>query len=161
MPSRVRLFLVFSLLLMLALGCKKSTRTAQVHGKVTYKGKTVAAGTVTFESKDGGMYLAPIDTDGTYSARDIPPGEMFVTIETESANKKRQRTMADYRRGQWGGGAGGKGKKQEMTSPRPQDAPQTAEGAYVPINLKYSRKETSGLTLTLTAGDQEKDFHLE
>lgn len=163
MATKGRLFLVLPFLLLLALGCKKGGASARVHGKVTYKGTPVTAGTVTFQPKEGGgLYPVPIQADGTYAARDLPYGEMVVTIETESANPKPKPTMMDYRKDRMGKVRGGNDTKKpvQMTSPTPKDAPKAEQGKYVRIPVKYGSKDQSGLAVNLTSGNQEENFNL-
>lgn len=146
-----RLPLVLPLLcLVVALGCYKNPAApATLAGKITYKGAPVTAGMVTFFPKNGGVYTAVIDPNGSYAVSEIPTGEMVVTIETESANPNRK--VPTY-----GGKAGGEGM-----SPVPQgQGSGTAGGAYVKIPAKYADKDKSGLTVTVTPGKQTKDFEL-
>jgi len=102
---------------------------------------------VTFHSEAGGIYTCPIKPDGTYSTSQVTPGEMVVTIETESANKNRKTPK-------YGGGKVG------MSSPMPEDRPQPG-GEYRKIPAKYADKKKSGLKVTLTTGPQKHDFDLK
>ena len=84
---------------MVLTGCKPSNPNApaKVTGKVTYNGSAVTGGSVSFHYKDGGKVSAPIGSDGTYSAIDIPTGDAMVTVETESINPENKKT--EYRSG--------------------------------------------------------------
>jgi hypothetical protein len=65
-------------LLALVAGCGSSQATVQ--GKVTSKGQTVHAGTVSFH--DGATRRdAAITQDGTFTMVDVAPGEYKVTVE--------------------------------------------------------------------------------
>jgi hypothetical protein len=82
-------------ILVLALGCTTTTTPCQVSGKVSYKDQPVTAGNISFHAQQadgtpGPQHTFPINPDGTYSGYDLPPGDMKVTIETESANKDRK-----------------------------------------------------------------------
>jgi len=148
MTTKGRLFLVLSLFLGFVLGCGSNrTKPADVSGTVKYKDDLVTAGTVTFHS-EGGIFTGPIKSDGTYSISQVPPGEMVVTIETETANKNRK--LPKY-----GGGKPG------MSSPMPEDRPQPEAGAYRKIPAKYANKNKSGLKVTVTTGPQKHDFDLK
>ncbi len=91
------------LFVVLALGCSHSKMPSSVHGKVTYKGQPVTAGTITFHrvgQDQSGVYAYPLLADGTYSGAGMPLEEMVVTIDTESANPKRKKPV--YGRGKKG-----------------------------------------------------------
>jgi hypothetical protein len=148
MRTHVRPLLLLPLVLVLACGC--GGRAAKLSGHVTYKGQPVGGGSVSFYPKTGGGYSAIIAPDGTYTTTDLPPGEMAVAIETESAKGKEITEQT-----------GGGGHKAPM-SPRPgagEGAPRG--GQYVKIPDKYKNQETSGLSVTLTSGPQTKDFPLD
>jgi len=148
MNTKGRLLLVLPLSLVFVLGCGKTkTKHADVSGTVTYKDQPVTAGTVTFHT-EGGIFPCPIKADGTYSVSQLPPGDMVVTIETESANKNKKTPK-------YGGGRPG------MVSPMPEDRPQPEVGAYRKIPARYADKKKSGLNVTVTDGPQKHDFDLK
>jgi hypothetical protein len=96
------------LCLVILLGCgKKSLTPASVSGTVSYKGKPVKAGQISFYPKEGGLYPTSLKDDGTYSIIGVPSGEMTVAIETESANPNKP----TYGRGQGGKGGGAVGPR--------------------------------------------------
>jgi hypothetical protein len=159
------LFLVCGLLLV---GCKKTNpyAPARLSGKVTYGGALVTAGTIVFHTSDGGSIPAMIGSDGSYGA-ELPVGEVVVTIETESVNPNRKVPVYDAKSAGSGGfgklygkpsGGSGPGRKKSEDS-TPQGATTNSE-LYVKIPARYADKAKSGLTLTLTAGNQKKDFEL-
>src|SRR5262249_32043932 len=154
-PWRLHMILKYPLVplfLVLVLGCSKAenkTANASVSGEVTFKGKLVKGGTVTFHPVSGPSATAFIQADGTYSVTDVIPGEMVATIETESAAGKRGKAV------QYGEA---EGKKYEM-SPRPDYAKgKTATFEYTKIPEKYANKNRSGLAATLTSGRNTKNF---
>jgi hypothetical protein len=171
---RVRLFLMLPLLAVLSVGCSgKGNVPASVSGTVKYKGELVTAGTVNFISQgEGGgtSYPASIGPDGTYSAIDVPEGEMTVTVETQSADPNMANAMSRY--GQGGRGQGGKGgegagatgdpekQKGGSVSPKGKDY-QAPSGAYVKIPLKYSVPTTTDLKTTLKKGKNEYNIELK
>jgi hypothetical protein len=158
-----RLILILPLLVALAAGCGKGNPNApaSISGKVTYKSKPVTGGMITFHTNDAGINQVPIMPDGTYSYEGLPVGELKVSIDTEALNP-------DRKKGQQYGGAQGK----NMMSPGPEGvgkAPAgppgmtegTLQGEYVKIPPKYRDKATSGLTVTLSKGQNtNKDFEL-
>jgi hypothetical protein len=61
------------------LGC--GTKTASVSGKVTYQGKTLTSGTVTFYSQDAKLQgSGNIGSDGTYTVTRAPVGKVKATV---------------------------------------------------------------------------------
>jgi hypothetical protein len=163
MSVRLRLSMVFLLLMSFAVGCGTNTNTpASISGKVTYKGQVVTAGTITFQMNEGGAYTRAIPAGGTYSIPDLPAGEAVVVIETESANPAKKKE--EYK--------GGSGKfktagppsgKAPQASPPPDGvaAGGSSGGAYVPIPEKYASPKTSPLRVTIQAGSQTRNFELE
>jgi hypothetical protein len=148
-------------------GCEKDDGlNCKVRGKVTYKDSPVGGGTITFHAADGTQAISEIGSDGTYEFPKLPEGTMTVTIETESINPNKE--TPEYK----GGSGGGAASKYGMKSPKPSvkkgasysPAPEGAGGGqnknYVKIPAKYADKQKSGLTITVTKGDQEKDFPL-
>jgi hypothetical protein len=154
-----RLFLLSPLLLVLVFGCKASSTPARVAGKFTYKGNPVPAGSVTFHMPEGGIFSYPLNSDGTFSGSDLPAGEMVVTVETESANPKGRSVQYKGRgQGKEGGDPSVYMKKMKEMGKVPEGAANAGE--YVKIPLKYARKETSPLKVTLTRGKNDCNFEL-
>jgi hypothetical protein len=157
--SAARLFSLLSLLLSLAFlfGCGSSKKESIVRGKVTYKGNPVTAGTVTFnrtgENKAGVSF--PLRSDGTYEGGGVPPEEMVITIETESANPNRAKASGQQEKY--------RGQYEEMMKKKGPGGPPAPEfsGTYVPIPKKYGDVATSPFKCTLTKGKNELDFDLK
>jgi hypothetical protein len=61
---------------------KKVGKTGDVEGKVTFNGKPLPFGTITFHSARMGMATS-IQKDGTYRFADLPIGEYRITVEDE------------------------------------------------------------------------------
>ena len=157
MTTKGRFVLLLPLFLLCAVGCSKGKSTpASVSGKVTLKDQPVTGGTVTFHfENDGtlaGTYRAEIGTDGTYGLTSLPAGEAKVSIETESINTAGRPKPEEY----------GKRRGRVMkSSPAPSGVEVgKAQTKYMPIPRKYADPKTSGLTVTLTKGKQEKNFPL-
>lgn len=146
-----RLLFLFPLMLVLTLGCKPKNPNApaRVSGMITYKGKPLPGGTITFYTDGAGIYPLPIDPDGTYEGTGLPVGDLAVTIDTESA--KAYGSAAAY----------GDGRGHQMQfSPAPGGHEQTPRPQYVPIPKKYANLKTSGLSMTLQPGRNTKNFDL-
>jgi len=64
------------------IGCSSGPATGEVQGKVTFKGKPVTEGTVTFlNSKEGGAGEGKLDTDGNYTIQGkLVVGEYVIVI---------------------------------------------------------------------------------
>jgi hypothetical protein len=71
----------------LADGKPAETKTGSISGKVTFLGKPLPAGTVTFHPAEGKPVSVQIQEDGTYAVKDMPAGASKVTVETESVKK--------------------------------------------------------------------------
>jgi hypothetical protein len=164
MTYRVRFSLLLPLLLVVAAGCNTSNTPARVSGKITYKGNPVTAGTITFyrQGDTHGIFYYTIMEDGTYSGADLPAETLDVTIETESANPK-SHPQTQYGAKQGAGGKAGADPNEYMKKMQERGAipgGPANKGPYVQIPLKYNDKAKSGLTVTLGAGRNEKNFEL-
>lgn len=126
---------------------------------LTYNGKPIKGAMMQFHSPTGTAYEATVSSDGTFQAVDIAPGEMVVTVDTESLNPAKK------------GGASRDPKaeqrmKMEASNSRRGDAPSSAASEpppstyYVKIPAKYSKAKTSPLVITLKPGRQVKDIEL-
>lgn len=63
-------------------GCDSGPTTGDVRGKVTFKGKPVTEGTVTFlNPTEGGAAEAAIQKDGSYAATRVVIGQYVVEIK--------------------------------------------------------------------------------
>jgi hypothetical protein len=146
------LFLLCLCFLVIALGCPTNSQApARVSGSVSYKGQAIKAGVMAFHTPDGTAYPAQISPDGTYTATDLPVGELVITVETESVNKA-------------GGAAQGAEAKRRQGTQQPPPAgvggaPPPAE-VYVKIPAKYSNPKTSPLSVTLAAGRKVHNVEL-
>jgi hypothetical protein len=129
--SKRRLFGSCWLLLVLAAGCGPSSGT--ISGKVTYKGKQLPCGTVTFLGPGERMASGLIATDGTYLIPKVPVGPVTVTVVTHPPIPV-------------------------GLSPIPMAPP---PGSYVAIPARYKSPERSGLNYTVTRGSQTYDIHLQ
>ena len=125
---------------LLGLGCsgQESEALSRVTGHVTLaNGKPLTGGRITFSNAAGKVSVGQIKADGTYEAVGVPHGECRVAIENL------------YLKG-W-------------SPPRGSEAmPNAAENAalkYIPINAKYAKPETSGLSTNVT--DDKHTFDVE
>lgn len=135
---RVRVSLIFGVLVSAAIGCGQSSTTvgpkqdASISGKVTYKGKPVTDAIISFESTDRGAYGTPFK-DGTYSVSKLASGEFTITVNPVAAPPKMEPT------------ADGK-------------IPEAAKRDDVP--QKYRSAATSGTKTTVKAGANKFDLDM-
>jgi hypothetical protein len=147
--------LLFSLAAFCLIGCSKpSPAPAKISGSLTYKGQPIKAGAMSFHTPDGVAYPAQISEDGTYSATDLPEGELVVTVSTEHLNPARK-----------AGGTASKDtdRRMKMMQSRTQEGPPAENKVepYVKLPEKYSNPKTSPLTVTLKSGRQVQDINLD
>jgi hypothetical protein len=137
---------------------------AKVSGRISYAGKPIKAGTMRFHTPNGTPYDAQISLDGTYTAVDIPEGDLVVTVETESINPNRDpsagaKKNADTERRMKSMGMS------RQSGPGANDAGGTrtasdASSNYMKIPEKYNSPFTSPLKVTLSRGRQTRDIDL-
>ena len=139
----------------------------QVLGMVTYKGKPLPAGFVTFHGK--GMkdtYQATID-DGKYVLKNARPGEFKVTIDTESLAAFAKQLQEQVARLEARAELLKAAKKEDAELPKQiaemKERAKTVEQArkkVVKVPQKYSAVDTSGLTFKVAAGENTFDIDL-
>lgn len=141
-------------------GC--GTKVGSVSGKVTYQGKALPSGTVTFLAPNNKVVSSPINSDGTYSAENVPVGKAKITVTTTA--------KPPAPKGKKGPGMmmmGEVGKEPPKMDPGKMDAPSGAKSAapdavpavYIPS--KYGSPETSNLTYEVKQGSNENDIKLD
>jgi hypothetical protein len=150
---------VVALGLVLIAGCG---RKATVEGKVSYQGKNLDSGEVTFFDAGGKLLgRSVIEKDGSYKLT-CPPGEAKIAVATAQGG------------GAMGGMGGRVGPPKDMGGP-PKDTkppagvdPRGLSGGYNPsggpavvVPPKYADPGTSGLSYTVTSGDQKHDISIE
>jgi hypothetical protein len=135
-------------LVVLIAGCdtgpKPNYQTAEVSGKVLFKGKGLTGGRINFISDVGGLSGgANIDEQGNYKVTDAPVGPVHITVDNRMLNKQR--------------GA----KSPHLNNP---NAPPPSEipGVYIVIPNKYYVAETTPETFKVEAGQaQTHDVRLD
>jgi hypothetical protein len=124
-----------------AAGCGASA--SSVSGKVTYKGQLVKGGTVTFFGADNWTSSCRIGEDGTYTILKVPPGQVKITVETQTAKPNPMASRMP---------------KPPKDTPMPEGSMYTTQGQAdrdVPIPEQYADKERSGLTYEEKKGDKQ------
>jgi len=132
-------------------GCGK--RTGVVTGKVTYQNQPLTSGAVIFHGTDGRVDSGAIDSEGRYTIPQAPIGPARVTVQVGQSGPVPRvsgpgRTAA----------AKHPGDAKAGTHPSKAGAPQ---GKPLVIPPKYQDPTQSGLTWTVTGGNQTYDIKLE
>ena len=124
--------------------------TAPVAGKVTYKGQPVTQGTVTFYPADGRSSIGKIKQDGTYTMTTFAAGdgallgEHRVTIKSTQVTAARQPASFE----------------EELALGDTGDADPPRATVIWLVPQKYSQRETTPQSATVTRGDNRIDFAL-
>ncbi len=187
---KVRLLGLLSAMLGLVLGCGSgSLYTANVEGKVVYKGAPVTGGTLKFVSADNGEILAGINPDGTYKVTNIVPATYTVYVDNELLNPKKKQPdynpgsitkaagggakgggggpMVGPTPGKGGGGLPGGGGTTIGATPKgvgaaaPPGVTPGQEGVFVEIPAKYHTTGKSDVTITVEKGNNTIDIQLK
>lgn len=118
---------------------KGAPTTATVRGQLRLEGEPVAFTRIELHTSRG-LFVATTDAGGIYEVRGVPAGEARVSVHTVE------------------------------TAPAPEEPAEIEEGveypevsrAAEPVKLPshYRNNQTSGLTVTLKAGEQWQNFHL-
>jgi len=138
-------------LVLLASGCGPDYKArGAVKGKVTTGKKALTTGTVIFVNKDGVSASAHIDPQGNYDMQDAPLGECTVTVIVDALPSD-----PSVRARLKGGGPKmpGELKNPEDTGPPPPPGGKIPK-EVVPIDGKYAKPDTSGLTTKVEKGEQ-------
>ncbi len=126
-----------------AAGCGGGPRPASVSGHVTYNGKSVTSGTVTFISADGhSSDPGAVQPDGSYSIAHAPTGAMKVIFDNPAPPRK----VA--------------ARGQGPNNPEADEEAKTA-ALYVATPPKYKDPAQSGLTCDLKSGKNTYDLDLK
>lgn len=118
--------------LFLAAGaCGCGAKTGTIKGKATVDGKPAIGAMVEFSAGENKSAVAVVGDDGAYEAKDVPLGPVKVCLR------------------------GGQPMPYIGGGPKPKDAPPPPAS----IPKRYTRLDTSGLTLTVHSGSN--DFNIE
>lgn len=168
-PIRGAAFL-FAAGLVIVAGCSKPV--GSVSGKVTFQGKALKGGGVTFVSTDGSRSVAgTIGPDGTYKVPEIFGGSYKVTVENNSLKGQEKIGMGPggtaappplIPKGAKGGAPPGANLPEGYTPSDPNAMKANASGKnYTPIPAKYLSAETTDLVYEFKGGDDTFDIPLK
>jgi hypothetical protein len=119
--------------------------TGAVSGRVTYKGKPLTGGVVTFTSGKQ-VVTGALDEEGRYEVTNVPVGTVKVSVSTESVRPKK---------------APGGDKIRPKGELKKIEDPDKGGRRFVVIPQRYSNPETSGLTLEVRPGRQQFNIELQ
>jgi hypothetical protein len=122
-------------------GCS-SKKTATIHGRVTYKGNPVAMGAVYFHGSDNQMAMGNLKEDGSFTATDVPVGEVRVSLQVRNPGAYAQQLNSSA--------------NDPMAKPKGGAPPAVAS-----IPAKYADPNTSGLKYPIDSQTTEIDVKLE
>jgi hypothetical protein len=141
-------------------GCgKREPPTGEVSGTVTYKGKPLPEGMITFFNADEGRSGQAAIKDGEYECPNAPVGPCGVEVSVNIAREaganapdmsKRMKAMMAKAKG--------------MGADVPEDAPTELKAEHssaIPIPRRYANYKTSGLTCTVEQGKQTLNVPLQ
>jgi hypothetical protein len=124
-------------LLLAIAGCGGGRTAVTITGTVSYQGKPLPAGRISFIGPGGQVASALISEDGGFEASNVPLGQVKVGVSTPLPPPPEIIKAAKEGKRRFGKGN-----------------PITVDSNTVSIPAKYSDPATSGLTLTVTEGAQ-------
>ncbi len=140
-------YFLLSLAMLTLVGCGPDV--GSISGKVTYKGKSLTGGKVTFLSSDQKVKTALIGTDGRYTIDKVTVGPAKIAIDPPLVLPKMM--------------GGLEMDPAKMGAPAPQNPapPPPEEKGGVALPKEYQDVEKSGLTYTVVSGKQEHNIELK
>jgi hypothetical protein len=140
-------------------GCGKQTGT--VTGKVTYQGKILKGGTVTFQNTESGerSFSSEIQEDGSYTVQDAFTGAYKVCVST-SALRPASGAFAAPPTKQHPNKASDADIPAGGSNPRAQQEARNIK-RYKQIPEDYSKPDKTDLSYTVVSGAQTHDIELK
>lgn len=137
-------------------GCSYSALgpQGQITGKVTYKGKPLPGGQVTFLTSKGFTFNSVIDPEGNYKLS-VPVGEVRIALDNRMLLKSNEPPKPDLRHP-----PGITPPPHAKQDDNDKSSVPTITGTYVPLPAKYNSPDTSGLAYTVKSGSQNFDIEL-
>jgi hypothetical protein len=128
-------------------GCGRAK--GDVHGRVIFQDRTgktrpVASGSVMVIGGDSLPYYGPIQQDGSFTISGVPTGQARATVSSPDPRGGSARGATKGRRGDPDAGVAAAGRGPQALAVSIED--------WFPIPAKYADPQTSGLSLTISAG---------
>lgn len=129
-------------------GCGDST--GEVSGKVTYNNAVVKGGSVTFVGEAGKPSVSTqIGEDGSYTAKNVPYGEIKVCVDTEALDPAKRAKVPKY------------GPPAGQTAPEGLGGGEDTSKRFVKIPDHYSKPDTTDLKVTVGSGKVQYNIELK
>ncbi len=154
----MRLLYTLLLSILFIAGChatRPGEQQGEVSGKVTYKGKPLPGGRISFFGARGYNGMAIISPQGEYSIK-APLGECQIGVDNsilKSDPKQEKYKGKIIKKKPWDKADGDKTGEEMKTS-------HGVTGIYVPLPAHYADPTTSGLKYTVRSGSQTYDIEL-
>jgi hypothetical protein len=129
--------------------CGCGDPVSEISGKVTFNSAIVKGGNVTFVSPGKASVSAQISEDGSYTASNVPYGDVKIAVDTESLNPNKKAKVPKY------------GPPPGQSAPQGFGSGEDATKRYVRIPLTYAKPDESGLTLTVNASKMQHNIELK
>ncbi len=129
-------------------GCGKTTT---VTGKVTYRGRPVRYGSVTFLSSAKVARSSAIESDGSYTIYDVPPGNVKIAVTSRNPRKGRFTAQAQH--------AVQPAQPGRRTTLKPASTKPPKDWFALPAG--FESPETSGLSCDVVGAHAEHDIELK
>jgi hypothetical protein len=136
--------------ILLVQGCSGGMGT--VSGKVTFLGKPVRGGTVSFIPEAGSVVIAQIEEDGSYTVRNVTPGKAKITVDTSSFRPQAQKAPP---------GVSPQFAKEMMEKMNPDFADAGRAKRYVAIPPQYTDPDQTKLSYEVKSGKQQHDIDMQ
>jgi hypothetical protein len=133
------------------------SKTNVLKGKVTIDGQPAYGVTVVLNYDDGKTHAIPVSPDASFRVQGVPLGKAVVTITSKFMDPEKMpaEMKAQFEALQNSSTANVPGDKQAAMQER------LNIFKAVPIPERYADSKTSGLTLEIAGGMNEKDFELK
>jgi len=132
-------------LVIIPTACSSPRPTAEVQGRVTYKGAPLPEGIVLFLAEDRRQDIGSIDADGTYIVKRAPLGKNKVSVQTLPQPPPLGPT------------ARARNEPEKKGAPTGDKSPARS----VSIPARYAKTDTSGLNFTVQDGVNRYDIELK
>ena len=137
----IRSVRLLALVPLLAAGCGGGK--GDLTGKITFGGKPLPKGQVSLQARDGKMYAADIQPDGSYTITGIPSGSVKIAVTCIDES------VTEYYRALAQAGKG--------NAPAPKEPPKPTYA----IPDKYNDFNSSGLTAEVKSGSTPTTFNID
>jgi hypothetical protein len=147
--NRIIIASVFLAACGLSTGC--TAGKADVAGKVTHKGKSVAMGTVVVRGPDGIEMTGAIGPDGSYLVRGVTAGAVKFAVISRDPAVVGARARA---------GKGRADGKEDPKGEEPPKPPPASDAKWFALPIQYESPDSSGLSTTLRGGENPYNLDL-